>query len=398
MITIIYFIIFFCATYLPAIRIGGIPLLISDFFLGFLFLISLLNIRNLRKDNRAFYSSIFLIPFIWGLVLVCFRGIFDNFYLKDLVLPIINFKMFVFVFTTLVLWEKINKNILIKLVLSLVIIQLIVATLQKLGVPGFSSGMLYSFAVNNAMNNVYYGGNVAYIIATHLNVTFRPIGFLGSPTILATFFLVIFYLQLLINNSKTLIGLIYYSILLCFSKITIISFLFYDSLIKPIFNKNLKKLMISVFVTIFICVGFLIFINYNQRMNEYVMLFINGDDYGVTHRISVIDFMQNMSVTGLLFGTGGEPPFIFDSGFLLTIFRFGIIYLALVYWSYYKIFKIFSFKNSHLFLIIIFVFADLTIGSFHNQMFFYLIGFSIIFTLQGIQKSNCDDESIVEKY
>ncbi|HKN04978.1 MAG TPA: hypothetical protein VJY31_13645 [Buttiauxella sp.] len=319
-------------------------------------------------------------PFIYGFMLILIRSIYGAFELKDLVIPVIHLKMFLFVFSSFTLWGNINKRILFNVVYYSILIQLCVATLQKLGIPGFASGFFYNIAVSNAMSNVYYGGDIAHIISTHLNVTFRPIGFIGSPTILATYFVIIFHLFDLFFPNVKVKSFIYYSLLLCFSKITLIGFFISNNIVLPLINYNFKKIFLSLISSIVVISIFIIFISYNTRMNDYFMLFVNGDDYGVTHRISVIDFMSELNITQLLFGVGGSTNFIFDSGFLLTIYRFGIIYLSIVYVIYYMILKTFSYKQSHVFLLIMFILTDLTIGSFHNQMFFYLIAFSILYS------------------
>ncbi|MGK7247142.1 hypothetical protein ACSPAH_21125 [Buttiauxella agrestis] len=271
------------------------------------------------------------------------------------------------------------------------------ATLQKFGVPGFATGFFYNIAVNNAMSNVYYGGDVAHIISTHLNVTFRPIGFIGSPTILATYFVIIFHLFNLFSPSIRFKSLVYYSLLLCFSKITLIGFFVSNNIVLPIINYNFKKIFISLMSSFIIIAAFLIFISYNERMNDYFMLFINGDDYGVTHRISVIDFMSGLNITQIFFGVGGSTSFIFDSGFLLTIYRFGIVYLLIVYMTYFMVLKKFAYNKSHIFLLIMFILTDLTIGSFHNQMFFYLIAFSILYSKYMYEMSGIPSKTVREK-
>ncbi|WP_147295615.1 hypothetical protein [Buttiauxella agrestis] len=262
---------------------------------------------------------------------------------------------------------------------------------------GFATGFFYNIAVNNAMSNVYYGGDVAHIISTHLNVTFRPIGFIGSPTILATYFVIIFHLFDLCSPGVRFKSLVYYSLLLCFSKITLIGFFVSNNIVLPIINYNFKKIFISLMSSFIIIAAFLIFISYNERMNDYFMLFINGDDYGVTHRISVIDFMSGLNITQIFFGVGGSTSFIFDSGFLLTIYRFGIVYLLIVYMTYFMVLKKFSYNKSHVFLLIMFILTDLTIGSFHNQMFFYLIAFSILYSKYMYEMSSIPSKTVREK-
>ena len=369
---------FIISIYMPVIRFSGMPFLISDLILVMVFLFSLFKLTQ-RKEMQTL-DFLLTMPFIYGFMLILIRSIYGAFELKDLVIPVIHLKMFLFVFSSFTLWGNINKRILFNVVYYSILIQLCVATLQKLGIPGFASGFFYNIAVSNAMSNVYYGGDIAHIISTHLNVTFRPIGFIGSPTILATYFVIIFHLFDLFFPNVKVKSFIYYSLLLCFSKITLIGFFISNNIVLPLINYNFKKIFLSLISSIVVISIFIIFISYNTRMNDYFMLFVNGDDYGVTHRISVIDFMSELNITQLLFGVGGSTNFIFDSGFLLTIYRFGIIYLSIVYVIYYMILKTFSYKQSHVFLLIMFILTDLTIGSFHNQMFFYLIAFSILYS------------------
>ena len=378
MITLLYSLMFIISIYMPVIRFSGMPFLISDLILVMVFLFSLFKLTQ-RKEMQTL-AFLLTMPFIYGFMLILIRSIYGAFELKDLVIPVIHLKMFLFVFSSFTLWANINKRILFNVVYYSILIQLCVATLQKLGIPGFASGFFYNIAVSNAMSNVYYGGDIAHIISTHLNVTFRPIGFIGSPTILATYFVIIFHLFDLFFPNVKVKSFIYYSLLLCFSKITLIGFFISNSIVLPLINYNFKKIFLSLISSIVVISIFIIFISYNTRMNDYFMLFVNGDDYGVTHRISVIDFMSELNITQLLFGVGGSTNFIFDSGFLLTIYRFGIIYLSIVYVIYYMILKTFSYKQSHIFLLIMFILTDLTIGSFHNQMFFYLIAFSILYS------------------
>lgn len=320
-------------------------------------------------------------PIIFSLMIMLYRALFnENIYFKDILLPFIQIKMVLFLFSSLVLWKHLRKESLFKFIIISIIVQLIIATLQKINIPLFSSGFFYNYAVYNAMSNVYYGGNIDHIINTHLKVTFRPIGFIGSPTILATYFLVIFSLWNIMSFSKKKVILIGYSLLLCFSKITILSYIIYNFLVNLLKTKSIKKILIIVISGIVSLLSFILFLMINDRIYNYFIRSIDGSDYGVTHRKSVLDYISNLNIESILFGIGGEPPFIFDSGTLLTIFRFGVVYLLLIYYAYYMILKIFSVKNSHLYLFLIYVLADMTIGVFHNQMFFYLISFSILYS------------------
>ncbi len=320
-------------------------------------------------------------------MLVLARSIYGLFEFKDIAIPTIHLKMFMAFVSFTVLWGHINKKVLFHVVFLGIYGQLIIAILQKFGLPGFASGIFYDLAVRNAMANVYYGDDVSHTIATHLNVTFRPIGFIGSPTILSTFLVVFLKLS---DSSKPSIkkrSMLYGSLLLCFSKITIIGYIISNYLLLPFQSLNQKKIIKSVASLIIASTAFIVFLNMNERMHEYFSIFINGEDYGVTHRVSVIEFMSDLSLREIIFGVGGNTSFIFDSGFLLTIFRFGIIYLVLVYVVYYRILKIFHFENLHVFLFVMLIVTDLTIGSFHNQMFFYLICFSVI-QLKHLQEEN----------
>lgn len=322
MITLLYSLMFVISIYMPVIRFSGMPFLLSDLILGVVFLFSLFKLTKYK--GIQIFPFLLMAPFLFGFMLILIRSIYGSFELKDLVIPVIHLKMFLFVFSSFTLWTSINKKVVFKVVYYSILVQLCVATLQKFGVPGFATGFFYNIAVNNAMSNVYYGGDVAHIISTHLNVTFRPIGFIGSPTILATYFVIIFHLFDLFSPSIRFKSLVYYSLLLCFSKITLIGFFVSNNIVLPIINYNFKKIFISLMSSFIIIAAFLIFISYNERMNDYFMLFINGDDYGVTHRISVIDFMSGLNITQIFFGVGGSTSFIFDSGFLLTIYSLGL--------------------------------------------------------------------------
>ncbi len=378
-ITFIYCFIFFSAIFLPTIRILGMPILIPDILIIFTLFLSIIElIKNRTTVNRRIF--ILICPILFSFMIVLFRVLInENIFLKDILLPLIQIKMLLFLFSSLILWKYLNREILFKFIIISIIIQLIIATLQKLNIPLFSNGLLYNYAVYNAMNNVYYGGNIDHIINTHLKVTFRPIGFIGSPTILATYFLVILSLWNIIKFSKKKIILIGYSLLLCFSKITILSYIIYNFIVNLLKTKSIKKILIIIMSGITSLFFFILFLIINDRIYNYFIRSIDGSDYGVTHRKSVLDYISNLNIESILFGIGGEPPFIFDSGTLLTIFRFGIVYLLLIYYSYYFILKTFSVKNSHLYLFLIYVLADMTIGVFHNQMFFYLISFSILY-------------------
>ena len=386
---------FVISIYMPVIRFSGMPFLLSDLILGVVFLFSLFKLT--KHKGIQIFPFLLMAPFLFGFMLILIRSIYGSFELKDLVIPVIHLKMFLFVFSSFTLWTSINKKVVFKVVYYSILVQLCVATLQKFGVPGFATGFFYNIAVNNAMSNVYYGGDVAHIISTHLNVTFRPIGFIGSPTILATYFVIIFHLFDLFSPSIRFKSLVYYSLLLCFSKITLIGFFVSNNIVLPIINYNFKKIFISLMSSFIIIAAFLIFISYNERMNDYFMLFINGDDYGVTHRISVIDFMSGLNITQIFFGVGGSTSFIFDSGFLLTIYRFGIVYLLIVYMTYFMVLKKFAYNKSHIFLLIMFILTDLTIGSFHNQMFFYLIAFSILYSKYMYEMSGIPSKTVREK-
>lgn len=395
MITLLYSLMFVISIYMPVIRFSGMPFLLSDLILGVVFLFSLFKLT--KHKVIQIFPFLLMPPFLFGFMLILIRSIYGSFELKDLVIPVIHLKMFLFVFSSFTLWTSINKKVVFKVVYYSILVQLCVATLQKFGVPGFATGFFYNIAVNNAMSNVYYGGDVAHIISTHLNVTFRPIGFIGSPTILATYFVIIFHLFDLFSPSIRFKSLVYYSLLLCFSKITLIGFFVSNNIVLPIINYNFKKIFISLMSSFIIIAAFLIFISYNERMNDYFMLFINGDDYGVTHRISVIDFMSGLNITQIFFGVGGSTSFIFDSGFLLTIYRFGIVYLLIVYMTYFMVLKKFAYNKSHIFLLIMFILTDLTIGSFHNQMFFYLIAFSILYSKYMYEMSGIPSKTVREK-
>lgn len=379
-ITFIYCFIFFSAIFLPTIRISGMPILIPDIIMCFTFFLSIIElIKNRTFVNKKIFILIY--PILFSLIVILYRALFnESIYLKDILLPFIQIKMLLFLFSSLILWKYLKKESLFKFIIISVIIQLIIATIQKLNIPLFSNGLFYNYAVYNAMSNVYYGGNIDHIINTHLKVTFRPIGFIGSPTILATYFLVIFSLWNIMNFSKKKVILIGYSLLLCFSKITILSYIIYNFIVNLLKTKSIKKILIIITSGVISLLLFILFLITNDRIYNYFIKSIDGSDYGVTHRKSVLDYISNLNIESILFGIGGEPPFIFDSGTLLTIFRFGIVYLLLIYYSYYILLKIFSVKNIHLYLFLIYLFADMTIGVFHNQMFFYLISFSILYS------------------
>ncbi|MEQ5226156.1 hypothetical protein ABN220_10985 [Proteus cibi] len=378
-ITFIYCFMFFSAIFFPTIRISGMPILIPDILMCFTLFLSIMKlIKNKIFINKGIFILIY--PIAFSLMIISYRVIFnEKMFFKDILLPLIQIKMVLFLFSSLILWKYLKKESLFKFIIISVIVQLIIATLQKLNIPLFSNGLFYNYAVYNAMSNVYYGGNIDHIINTHLKVTFRPIGFIGSPTILATYFLVIFSLWNIMNFSKKKVILIGYSLLLCFSKITILSYIIYNFVVNLLKTKSIKKILVIITGGITSLVLFLLFLITNDRIYNYFIRSIDGSDYGVTHRKSVLDYISNLNIESILFGIGGEPPFIFDSGTLLTIFRFGIVYLLLIYYSYYMILKIFSIKNSHLYLFLIYILADMTIGVFHNQMFFYLISFSILY-------------------
>ncbi|WP_214038694.1 hypothetical protein, partial [Proteus mirabilis] len=190
--------------------------MIPDILIIFTLFLSIIElIKNRTTVNRRIF--ILICPILFSFMIVLFRVLInENIFLKDILLPLIQIKMLLFLFSSLILWKYLNREILFKFIIISIIIQLIIATLQKLNIPLFSNGLLYNYAVYNAMNNVYYGGNINHIINTHLKVTFRPIGFIGSPTILATYFLVILSLWNIIKFSKKKIILIGYSLLLCF--------------------------------------------------------------------------------------------------------------------------------------------------------------------------------------
>ncbi|TCZ24272.1 hypothetical protein [Pantoea agglomerans] len=385
MITLLYSLIFILSIYTPSIRISGIPILLSDLILLITFTISLWKVACGETIDRRFF--LLLVPVFLGLMLVLARSIYGLFEFKDIAIPTIHLKMFMAFVSFTVLWRHINKKILLYIVLLGIFGQLIIAILQKSGVPGFASGIFYDLAVRNAMANVYYGDDVSHTLATHLNVTFRPIGFIGSPTILSTYLVVFLKLNDSLKPSIKIRSMLYGSLLLCFSKITIIGYVIYNYFLLPIQSLNQKKIIMSSISFIIATLAFMVFLNMNERMYDYFLIFIKGEDYGVTHRVSVIEFMSDLSLREIIFGVGGNTSFIFDSGFLITIFRFGIIYLVLVYAIYYRILKIFHFENLHVFVFVMLIVTDLTIGTFHNQMFFYLISFSAI-QLKHLQEKN----------
>ncbi|WP_311746341.1 hypothetical protein [Proteus penneri] len=227
-ITFIYCLMFFSAIFFPTIRISGMPILIPDILMCLTLFLSIIKlIKNKIFINKGIFILIY--PIAFSLMIISYRVIFnEKMFFKDILLPLIQIKMVLFLFSSLILWKYLKKESLFKFIIISVIVQLIIATLQKLNIPLFSNGLFYNYAVYNAMSNVYYGGNIDHIINTHLKVTFRPIGFIGSPTILATYFLVIFSLWNIMNFSKKKVILIGYSLLLCFSKITILSYIIYN--------------------------------------------------------------------------------------------------------------------------------------------------------------------------
>ncbi|MBT2948510.1 hypothetical protein PO25_11490 [Vibrio anguillarum] len=319
----------------------------------------------------------------------------DDINSKSFIVAISFIKYFVWLLVIMSSLDEINtkrfKTIFISSLSFCFFSQLAILIFQKFDILGFASGIPFNFVVKTyAIPNIYYtADDIDFLISTHMNFSFRPVGTFGSSTVTGLIMYTVGSLLFRFESKWIFKFFAYFSALICFSKIALLLAIVVDFIIPNIARFNIRRLVLTFVSMPIVGLGLYIGIDYLGVMHN-LQGAIDGSDRGVTHRINVINYVFEMDFIEFFFGNLGKLPFeYFDSGTLLSIFRYGVVFYVLEYVALYFIFKCVSKSNLDSFVFILYIFfADLTFGSVFNPIFSSAIFFYILFS--GIKHKKCE--------
>lgn len=319
--------------YFPTIRLGGIPLRFEDFLCLALFL-NLIMISRIRINKD--YLTFVLIYFTMVLCLIISSLLYiDVLNYKSLIvgLSYAKYLMWFLIVYRLNEYEHFEryKKVFFSVLKFCFLLQIMILIFQKFDVLGFASGTPFYFVVKfYSIPNIYATStDLESLISIHMNFRFRPAGTFGSSTVTGLAMYIIGSL-LYRHTGNTIYKLLaYFSALICFAKIAIVAAIFCDFLLPILFRFRLKSLVYSLVMLPFLMLVIYFSMDALGVMHNFQGA-IGGTDRGVTHRLNVVNYMLGMSFFELFFGNLGVLPFgFFDSGTLLSIFRYGFIFYVL---------------------------------------------------------------------
>jgi hypothetical protein len=374
--------------YFPTVRLGSVPIRFEDIICIVLMFLVILNSKSTNNKVNigiVFSFLIMLITLFFSTNYYNLIGVTINFKTLIVGLSYVKYVLFFFVVKHFFLiFEDLQlKSIFIKNLQIVFLTQILILILQKFDIADFASGAPFYFVVKfYSIPNIYATStDLDTLISTHLNFKFRPAGTFGSSTITGVSMFVVGHILYLHTKNILWKILSYFAIVICFAKIAIVLALFIDFIL-PAFSGRKNAIRNILFLSPpLLVVGYFIIEMFGVMHNLIGAL--NGTDRGVTHRLDVVLYMLNMSGFEFFLGNMGDLPFdFFDSGVLLSIFRYGIVFFILEYFVLYKIFNS-CLKNSKISQSFCFciLFADLTFGSILNPVFSSLIFLMLISTV-----------------
>ncbi|WP_122033295.1 hypothetical protein [Aliivibrio sp. EL58] len=369
--------------YFPTIRLGTIPVRFEDLLCVLIFF-SLASFSRIKIEKSYIY---YVAMFSLMLMLILSSSIEynDNLNLKGVIVG--------FSFIKYILWFVVarqtsvsDSNDSFSLVFFSVLkwcflSQLIIIVFQKYDILGFASGPFFQFVVKfYSIPNIYSTStDIESLISTHMNFSFRPAGTFGSSTVTGLSMYIAGSVLFLKYKNIAFKVFGYFAALICFSKIALVAAIFCDFILPMFLKFKLKNLLLATVISPFLVVGIYVSMDILGVLHNFYGA-IDGTDRGVTHRLTVINYMFNMSVKEWLWGNLGTLPFgFFDSGTLLSIFRYGIVFYFLEYLIFYLLFKkITDEKLISMCFVFYILFADLTFGSVFNPVFSSAIFFLLL--------------------
>ncbi|MBL4297083.1 hypothetical protein H8F06_17420 [Vibrio fluvialis] len=291
-------------------------------------------------------------------------------------------------------YYKEYENVFINVLKFCFFFQLLILVFQKFDILGFASGPFFYFVVKfYSIPNIYStSSDIESLISTHMNFLFRPAGTFGSSTVTGLSMYIVGSVLYMKSNRKIYKVLAYFSAMICFAKIALVTAIFCDFILPLVIKFKPKKFILSIAFLPILAIVFYYSMEFLGVLHNFEGA-VDGTDRGVTHRLDVVNYMANMSFVELFIGNLGVLPFgFFDSGTLLSIFRYGIIFYSLEYLLLLLMFfklsgdKIIAFSFAFYVL-----FADLTFGSVFNPIFSIVIFFmflSCIALKHNIQRSS----------
>ncbi|EHU8077035.1 hypothetical protein KZN62_001994 [Vibrio cholerae] len=378
--------------YAPSIRISGIPIRIEDFICILLFFTVFIAGNNIinKKVLNLFY--IFILMF--SILLISSIYYSDEINIKSFIVAISFIKYFIWLLVVISSLDEIStdrfKSAFVSSLSFCFFSQLAILIFQKFDILGFASGIPFNFVVKTyAIPNIYYtADDIDFLISTHMNFSFRPVGTFGSSTVTGLIMYTVGSLLFRFESKFLFKVLAYFSALICFSKIALLLAIVVDFIIPNIARFNIRRLVVTLASMPIVGLVLYIGIDYLGVMHN-LQGAIDGSDRGVTHRINVINYVFEMDFIEFFLGNLGKLPFeYFDSGTLLSIFRYGVVFYILEYIVLYLIFKCISKSGLNSFVFILYIFfADLTFGSVFNPVFSSAIFFYILSS--GIKYKKC---------
>jgi hypothetical protein len=369
--------------YMPTIRLGNIPIRLEDFLLlliGALFFIKKKSFFTRYKV--PLYPSLFLLLFFWILYFSLISSNFiDSLNFKTVIISFNYLKYVLLFFTVYFLARKVNIKFITKVLVFIFITQLLILIFQKFDMFGFGSGFFYNFIVNNySVPNVYStsANDLEQLKSTHMNFSFRPVGTIGSATRVGMIMYILSFI-LYLNVKKPIFRLLgWVSLLMAFSKIAILFALIFEFIIMPFLHGKRIIFLKSILILLFILpIGFYLIevLGLLNNLNST----LSGDNRGITHRIIVFSHLINQDIFNMFFGNYGKLPFdYFDSGIMLNIYRYGLIFYILQYILFYLLLvNATSNKINRIFILSAMLFADFTFGSILYPQFANLIILSV---------------------
>lgn len=360
--------------YFPTVRLGGIPVRFEDL----LCLILFVNIFFISKTkiiiDQIKYALMYLIMLACLLASSLYYSEFLN--LKGLIVGFsyIKYIMWFFIVYNLksITTDKDFWYYFFSALKLCFFLQIFILIFQKFDVLGFASGYAFYFVVKfYSIPNIYStSSDLSSLISTHMNFLFRPAGTFGSSTVTGLAMYIIGSILHSSSGNRIYKFLAYFSALICFAKIAIVTAVFCDFILPHILRFRFRKLMLSILLLPILFAFFYVAMDLLGVLHNFQGA-ISGTDRGVTHRVNVVMYMLNMTTYEFLFGNLGILPFgFFDSGTLLSIFRYGIIFYILEYLILLMFILRLTNKKylSYGFIFYIF-FADLTFGSIFNPIF-----------------------------
>ncbi|WP_221274533.1 hypothetical protein [Thaumasiovibrio subtropicus] len=349
--------------YFPTLRVGGIPFRFEDllcvtFFISALFF----GTQGVKKKQASAWVAYWLMIAILTVSAIYYSSMLN---IKSWIIGVSFAKYLLWYFVISKVSSSISRDGfrdgLVKVLKICFYLQFIILIFQKFNILGFASGVPFHFVVKfYSIPNIYATTtDIEALISTHMNFAFRPAGTFGSSTVTGISMYIVGSLISLYYGKVYYKLLGYLAAFICFSKIAIVAAIFCDFILPVIIKFRVRTFMISVAsFPILLLAGYFLMDFLGVMHNLQGAL--DGTDRGVTHRLAVTEYMFDMHWFELFFGNLGPLPFgFFDSGTLLSIFRYGLLFYMLEYAVLYLMFFSFSKKKLYSVSLVALVFLQI---------------------------------------